>query len=158
MARLKTFLIYALIIIVFYFYSNLMIQIGIKATYRTIEKGEILTSQPKIEVQDAKATYINGYIEGKITNNTQNTINNKYIKIDLYSENDIYLGTKYIKIQNLEVNKEEQFRMAFKYADVKSFKIRLVDEAEDAKEEQFISEEMTTTILFTTIFLLCIAG
>lgn len=158
MARMKTFFIYALIIIVFYFYSSLLIEVGMKATYQTIEHGKILVSSPKIEVEEAKATYINGYVEGKITNNTDSRIDNKYIKIDFYSEHNTNLGTKYIEVQNLDVNKTRDFRIAFKLTDVDSFEITVVDEAQGATEEQFISEEMKTTVLFATLILLCIAG
>ena len=155
MARLKTFLIYVLIGIAFYLYSSLMIQLAIKGTYHTIPKGEIYSQAPKIEVQNAKATYINGYVEGIITNNTENKIDKKYIKIDLYSKHETYLGTKYVEIQNLEINQSKDFRMAFKLTDVGSFKISLQDEVQDATEEQFISEEMTTTMIFAGIILLC---
>ena len=158
MSRMKTFFIYALIIIVFYFYSNLLIEVGTKSTYKTIEAKEILTNIPKVEIYDAKATYINGYVEGKITNNTDSKIDKKYIKIDFYSKHNINLGTKYVEIDNLEKNETKDFRMAFKLTDVNFFNITVVEEAKDATEQQFISEEMKTTALFTTLILLCIVG
>ena len=156
MARMKTFLIYALIIIVFYFYSNFLIEIGMKGTYHTIVHGTINVSNPVVEVKEAKATYINGYVEGTMTNNTENRIDNKYIKIDFYSENNVQLGTKYVEIQNLEGGQTRDFRIAFKLTDVESFEISIVEEAENATEEQFLSEEMTTTAIIATLFLLCL--
>ena len=50
---------------------------------------DVLFESPQIEIIDSKATNANGYIYGCITNNTGSTIENKYIKLDCYSEYEI---------------------------------------------------------------------
>ncbi len=68
MDRMKTFGLYALCIILFFIFSNVMIDIAIKAMYNpidiTIEKRENL----QLNVNVAKATYVNGYVEGNVKN------------------------------------------------------------------------------------------
>ena len=64
MSRMKTFFIYAVLIVAFYFLSNILIYLFIKGTYKDIT-GEIAADN--IEVVKAEATYVNGYIDGKIT-------------------------------------------------------------------------------------------
>ncbi len=68
MDRMKTFGIYALCIILFFIFSNVMIDIAVKAMYNpidiTIERREDLL----LDVHDAKATYVNGYVEGYVRN------------------------------------------------------------------------------------------
>lgn len=68
MDRMKTFGIYALCIILFFIFSNVMIDIAVKAMYNpidvTIERREDLL----LNVQNAKATYVNGYVEGYVRN------------------------------------------------------------------------------------------
>lgn len=69
MDRMKTFGIYALCIILFFVFSNVMIDIAIKAMYNpinvTIEESANLT----LNIDEAKATYVNGYVEGNVKNN-----------------------------------------------------------------------------------------
>ena len=143
MARMKTLGIYALIVIVFFIYSNFLINLGMKSVYKQIEKGTIFDKQ--IEITKAQATYVNGYVEGKITNNTQSKIEKKYIKIDIYSKRDVLLTTKYIKIENLEPNKTQDFKIGFKATDSYRFEARLVDEAQekDIQQIQLETEDFT---------------
>ena len=59
MKRLKTFLIYGLIIAGFWFLSNLLIYLAINGTYKATE-ARILQETPTINVAESKATYVNG--------------------------------------------------------------------------------------------------
>lgn len=156
MKRLKTFLIYALVIAAFWFLSDFLIYMALNGTYKSIET-RVLQEMPTINVSESKATYVNGYVKGNIYNNSENTINEKYLKIDLYSPRDMHLGTKYVKIGNLEAKKTQDFEMWFKYTDVKYCNITVVDTAEDASEQAFLSEEtkyyMVIGLLFTLYFL-----
>ena len=154
MSRLKTFIIYALIIIGFYFFSNVLIFFSVKGSYNNIN-GEVLTTAPDIEIQEAKATYINGYVDGIINNNTETKIENKYIKIDIFSERNVKLGTKYVNIENLDVDQTQEFHMGYRLTDSFRYEISFVEEAVDAEEEQFISEELTGYLLLSGLIVLC---
>ena len=63
------------------------------------------------------------------------------MKISLFSPRNVHLGTKYVKINNLEAKKTQDFEMWFKYTDVGYCEISVVDSANDASEKAFLSEE-----------------
>lgn len=154
MSRLKTFLIYGLIVAAFYFFSNVMVFLSVKGMYKDIG-GKVTTKVPTIEITEAKATYINGYVDGRIKNNTENNIENQYVKIAIYSERDVNLGTKYVKIEKLEKEQTQDFHMGYRFKDSYRYEISVVDEIGDATEEQFVSEEMTGLLLLSGILVLC---
>ena len=68
MDRMKTFGIYALCIILFFIFSNIMIDIAIKATYYPIDIVVVTKDDFILKVNEAKATYVNGYVEGNVRN------------------------------------------------------------------------------------------
>ena len=159
MDRMKTFGIYALCVILFFIFSNVMINVAIKATYMQIGADILLQDDLKIELDEARATYVNGYVGGKIKNTGTNT-ESTYIKIDLYSKRDVLLGTKYVKIEDLKQNEERDFRMGFKYTDVDYCKVEMVNEIdeENVTQEQFTSTEIRFAKLLATVILLCYFG
>lgn len=140
MKRLKTFFKYALCIAIFWVLSDFLIYMGINGTYKAIE-AKVMTETPTVNVAEAKVTYVNGYVKGNIYNDTLDTINGKFLKIALYSPRNVHLGSKYVKIDNLESKKSQDFEMWFKYTDVGYCNITVVDNAEDASEKAFLSEE-----------------
>lgn len=154
MKRLKTFFIYALILVGFYFFSNILIFLSVKGSYKNID-GKIITLMPNVEIKEAKATYINGYLDGSVTNNANEKIENKYIKIDIFSERDVKLGTKYVKIENLDVNQTQEFHMGYRFTDSYRFEISCVDNVEGAVDEEFISEDLTGYLLLAGLLTLC---
>ena len=154
MSRLKTFFMYAVWVLAFFVFSRVMIFIAINTTYeyKNIEvKTSIIT---EAEVQ---ATSIDGFAKYKIVNNTQNDIENKYIKLECYSENDVLMGTKYIKIDKILTNEEKEFEVRFNYSRVDYATIELIDEIpQDVTEEQTISDpEMNIAMVISALILLC---
>lgn len=159
MERLKTFAKYALIIIGFYILSNILIDACIKSTYAPMTGyDKIQQDGIKIEIDDAKATFINGYVEGKIVNETEETLQGEYIKIDFFSERDICLGSKYVKIDNLAKNENQEFRIGFKFRDVEYYEFSKTNQIEHVEEHQFISDEMGVAIIFSTVIFLYFFG
>lgn len=153
MKRLKTFLIYALLIAAFWIFSDIIIYLTINGTYKSIRTDVYVTS-PQITVDESKATYVNGFIKGSIKNNTQEIINQKYLKIDMYSPRGINLGTKYVKLENLNVDQSQEFEMWYQFTDVSNVIVKLVDNAPEAAEEDFISQEITLYVLFGKLMFL----
>lgn len=153
MKRLKTFLLYALIIAGFWIFSDIIIYVAINGTYTNVN-AKIYTDSPEIIIGESKATYINGYIKGGIKNNTQGIINEKYVKIDLYSARDVKLGTKYIKIENLEPNNYQEFEMWYKFTDVDYATISITDDIKNASEEEFLSQKTATYLVIGTLLIL----
>ena len=153
MARMKKFLLYALIIAAFWIFSDILIYLSINTTYANVD-AKVYTNSPEIIIGESKATYVNGVIKGSIKNNTSEIINNKYLKIDLYSARDVKLGTKYVEIKNLEVDKYQEFEMWYKFTDVDYANVTVVDNIENATEEEFLSQETATYLVFGTVLML----
>lgn len=143
MDRLKTFAKYAIWLILFWILSDILIYFGINSTYKDIErKGEIST---QITVDNAEATTVNGRINGTITNNDQNDLSGKYIKVNLYAESGNLLGTNYLQIGNLGVVEKKGFETYFKIQYVKSYDISIVDEKVEQMEvdNKFMTEDLS---------------
>ena len=133
MKRMKTFFIYFLIFVAFYFISNLLIDAYIKASYSKIAEYEIDVKEATVTIIEAKSSKDGGYIEGKISNPTKEDVLNKYMVVELISENGVSLGSEYVKIDRLKAETIKDFKVSFTIDNVKSFKITLISEEEKAK-------------------------
>lgn len=153
MARLKKFLLYAVMIAGFWIFSDILIYLSINSTYAHINT-RVYTNSPEIIVGESKATYVNGFVKGSIKNNTDDIITDKYLKIDLYSARDVKLGTKYVKIENLEINKYQDFEMWYKFTDVEYANITVTEDIKNSTEEEFISQETATYLVLGTVLVL----
>lgn len=145
MERIKTFAKYAIWIILFWIFADILIYFAINTTYKDIEEYNQIPNQ--ITVSRAEATKVNGRINGVITNNEQNNISEKYIKIDVYSKNDNLLGTTYLDIGKLGTNESKNFETYFKIQDVKKYNMTITDQKEELPEfelDKFISEDIKT--------------
>lgn len=153
MAKLKKYLLYVILIVAFWIFSDILIYLSINSSYANVDT-KVYSISPEITVGESKATYINGFVKGIIRNNTDSIINNKYLKIELYSPRDVKLGTKYIKIENLDVNKYKEFEMWYKFTDVEYANVTVTDNVENASEEEFLSQKTTTTLILGTLIVL----
>ena len=153
MAKMKQYFKYVLLIAVFWIFSDILIYLSINSTYANVNT-KIYTNSPEIIIGESKATYVNGVIKGSIKNNTDGIINDKYLKIELYSARDVKLGTKYVKIENLEVDKYQGFEMWYKFTDVDYANITVTDNIENVSEEEFLSQETATYLVLGTVLVL----
>lgn len=155
---MKTFGIYALCVILFFIFSNVMIYVALKASYSPMDTYQTQKQGLEFKIKEAKATYVNGYVGGNITN-LQDTVAKTYVKIDLYTKRDVYLGSKYIQIDNLRKDETREFRIGFKYTDADYAKISVVDEvSKEVSEESFVSENLDGAMLIAAVILLCCFG
>lgn len=155
--RMHNIIMYILIIALLFVFSNVMIYLYINGTYKAIEDSKIEVENPNITIEQAKATYVNGYVNGKIKNNTEETINEKYIKFEFSTLRDVNIGNKYLKIENLEPGQEIEYKVNFKYQDIKKMKISeaTAEEVKNATESEFeITEEMKQGVLIGTLLIL----
>lgn len=143
MDRMKTFAKYAIWVILFWILSDILIYYGINSTYKAIERKEETSNQ--IIINNAEATAVNGRINGTVTNNEENDISGKYIKVNLYAKSGNLLGTNYLQIGNLGTTETKGFETYFKIQDVKSYDISIVDEKpeKNTEDERFMTEDMT---------------
>ena len=129
MSRMKTFFKYFLAIVIVYIISDIASIYLLKSTYITKEYS-VENSILDVQVEEAKATFVNGNIKGKVKNNTDVNVSNKYLKIDSYSERGVLLGTKYVKIKDLSPKEETEFASSFNYEQIDNMKISLIDAEE----------------------------
>lgn len=153
MDRMKTFLIYALCIVAFFIFSQVIIYFAIHTTYHTKEcevKTQVVT------VAEVKATSVNGIVKGNIVNNTQEVMENQYLQIEFYSKQDNILGTKYIPISYLEIGQQQNFEMKFNFSRVDHVVLNIIDTIpENLPEEQTKSDpEMEFAVLVSALILL----
>ena len=137
MNRMKTLIKYALWLVLFYIFSNLMIYLNIETTYQNIGRKDNL---PQVTVYQAQATKINGRIKGKIYNSAENKITNDYLRIDLYSERDNYLGSKYIEVSNMREDETREFEIYFKVQDVDYYEMSFTDEKEEGELPEMLKD------------------
>ena len=156
MDRMKTFLKYAIWLVLFFFFSNFIINVGLNSSYKDISRRDN-TSQ--VEITQAQATLVNGRMKGTIKSSSDDYLRGKYVKIDFYSERDVLLGKKYIEIGTTQNNMTQDFNIYFELQDVKSYSISIVDEKEEG-EIELIPEDLTKpeVIVLTAITLLIFWG
>lgn len=128
MDRIKTFLKYILILVIFYIFSTVLINAFLKVSYTELKNYSINTEPLFVDVTDAKASNRDGHIYGIVKNNSDSVIENKYLKFSMLSKNENVLGTKYVKINKIEVNQLYKYEVEFDYDKVKSFKVELTDD------------------------------
>ncbi len=149
MDRLKTFAKYAIWLILFWIFSDILIHVGLNTTYKNMsQKG---TTPQGIEIVQMQSTAVNGRIKLNIKNTD---FNDKYLKINLYSNYDNLLGTQYLEIGNITENTSKTLETYFKIPEVKSYDISVVDEKGESSEGFMDTALSAMTILIATIKLL----
>ena len=153
MSRLKTFFKYLVWIVLFFIFSQVMIYFALNTSHKN-KTVEIKSSI--IKEAEVKANSVSGTAKCKIYNDTQNNIQNKYIKIDCYSKNGVLMGTKYIKVENIPVNEEKEYEVRFNFNKVNNAIIQIVDEiSEDVEETQLFSDpKMNLAMTITALIFL----
>lgn len=154
MSRMKTFTIYLLLFVGLFIVSNLLISAYIKTSYYTIDSYEISEEALTVTIMTAKASKDDGYIEGKILNGTNEKITNKYMKVELFSENDVLLGQEYVKIEEINSGELKNFKISFSCDNVKHFIITFLsneeresERPEDIQIYQFETNEQVNNII-----------
>ena len=144
---MKTLLKYALWVVLFYIFSNIMIYLNIETTYQNIGRKDNL---PQITVYQAQATKINGRIKGRIYNSSEYRIKNKYLRIDLYSERDVFLGSKYIDVSTMRDDETRNFEEYFKVQDVDYYEMKFVDEKEEGELPEMLKDLTREQVVWGT--------
>ena len=139
MDRMKTFLKYIIWFVLFFFFSNFIINVGLNSSYKNIERRD---SIEQVQIKQAQATLVNGRIKKKIKNSDKDYLTGKYLKIDLYSKRNVLVGKKYIDITTTQNNTTQDFSMYFELKDVTSYEVSIVDHKEEG-EIELIPKEMT---------------
>ena len=104
--------------------------IAVKSMYQEIKVYEIRSSNPVITVNEAKATNVNGYINGEIRNESEETISNKYLCFVLCNEDNEVIGKEYLEIDNLDSGESKTYELQFKRDNVDTFYVIVTDKQE----------------------------
>lgn len=134
MSTMKKFFIYFLIVILFYIFSRVIIYFTLDTMFQY--KKVIFKTPIPIEVE-LQATSENGFIKGKIVNEIDRKIKDKYIEIKFYSKNDVLMGTQYIGINEICTNEEKEFEIHFNYNRVDRAELDIVDEKTEKELSKF---------------------
>ena len=138
-------------VILFWILSDFLINVGIKTTYKEIQKvGQIPSG---IQVKEMKSTAVNGKIN-LLINSTN--LSGKFIKVDLYSSKDNLLGTQYLEIGEIKENQTKEIDTYFKIADVRKYEISVTDEKGESSEGFMDTAMSSLTVLLSVIRLLLI--
>ena len=155
--RMKNFFTYFLMFILLYVIVDILSFGYIYSTYKTIEQYEIVVTNPDVTVEKAKATNVNGFVEGKIRNNGTTTISNQYLKFDFYSERGVKVGTEYLKVDTLGESTEKEYKVQFRFDNVKYFTVNLATQEEVDNAQEFelkIEDDIGVPLLFSGLLLL----
>lgn len=158
MDRMKTFLKYAIWIILFFIFSEFVISVGINSSYKKMSTSADSNAIQEVEITEAESTRVNGKIKGKIKYNEDQDLYGKYLRVDLFSKRDNMVGTKYIPITTNKENQIQDFNVFFDVQDVTSYKTSITEKKE-VGEIKLITEEMKKPeIILATIIILLIVG
>ena len=125
MKGLKKYIKYVIWVVLFYFFTQFLIFVGLNSNYKSVEIREISSNQ--IEIDKAEASKSQFRVYGKVKNNEENNLNGKFIKLTVYDSNNKEIKTEYLQIQSLDKNQEKNFEFNFNAKDVKSYDITITD-------------------------------
>lgn len=151
MSRLKTFLIYLLIFVGFFVFSDVLINISLNASYNTIDRKDNLE---QVVVNQAEATKVNLRVKGTITNLAENPITLKYVRIDFYSERDNIVGTRYIDVSNLNENESMDFEIYLRLDDVTYYEVSFTNDKTTEEVDLLPADLTRSEILIISAFTL----
>lgn len=151
MDRIKTFAKYAIWIILFWIFSDILINVGINTTYKDVQAKEAIPQG--IEIQQMQATKVNGRMRIAIRDQS---LSGKYLKISLYSDIGNELGVEYLEIGDLNENEIKSIEKYFKIVDVKSYEVSVVDEKGESSEGFMDTAMSVITIIMTVLKILAL--
>lgn len=140
MGTLKKFRTYFLIFIAFFIVIGFLTKVAMRENFKDISNYEIKCESPVISVEENRATYSHGYIKGTVTNNTGKHLPLKYLQIDLYDKDGIYLGTEYKELKYFNVDETISFDINYTYSNVGKAVLNVTDEMTKKESYKFFND------------------
>lgn len=153
MQTFKKILMWVAIMIIVFIGTDFANFYIVASTYKDIETQVENSQNINIVIQEAKATYVNGYAKITITNNSSEEINNKYILLDGYSERNNCLTNKYVEVNNLSVGESRDIQISFKAQEVNKIVIYESEKIQDKYEPSSETIDGPTILITAIIFL-----
>ena len=154
MDKLKKVVIFFGAIAILYFVSNFLIAVIINSTYKPMESIE--SDDSNLEIIQAESTLINGRIKGIVKNSEA-----EFLKLQLFSERDNNLGTRYIEIPESSDNNARPVEVYYKVRDSKKYKVELTNEKgpdEDLNISLLPKDVSFGEVFWGVALILCIIG
>lgn len=147
MDRLKTFGLYLFWLILFFAVSRVIIFIGLHSRYSNITlKGDSIEG---ISITSAKATSVNGEIEGEFSKEFDE---NQYIKLNFYTGKNTLEGSYYLNPHSFET---KDFEFFFKLNYIDYYTMELTDEIPEVIDSNsFSTVEFESGLLLAAILML----
>lgn len=130
MTRMKTLLTYALIIIVFWIFSNFAINTMLRNSYKRLNNHVQIEETDNgflITVETANSNKQQGYFIGKVKNTSNKLIEKQYVKVDSFYKGKL-MQSKYLAFENLEPGEERTFKLVFSVGNIDEYKVSYVNE------------------------------
>ena len=151
MSTVKRFAKYAIFLILFWILSDILIYVGLNSTYKNMQQvGEIPSG---VEVIQMQSTKVNGRMKIKVSDSM---LSGKFLKIDLYSNSGMNLGTQYIELGNIKEKDSKEFETYFKISDTHSYEITVVEEMGQSTEGFMDTALSTMTVIMAILKLILI--
>lgn len=131
MKRLKTFFIYFLLFSALFIGSTLLEKGMVFSMYADISGNAYNSDELTINVEKAKATNVNGYMEFNVTNDSNNNIDSSYAKIEFIDEYNLNAITDYVIIKNLEPGESKNYKINFEGDKIEKYNVSFVPEIPD---------------------------
>lgn len=131
MSRMKTFFTYALLIFLFFLYSNIAIELLIRNSYKPVSLDKIEVEQSdngfSIDIKRAESNNIQGYFTGTVKNNSDRVIDHQYVKVTSYYKGK-QMQEKYLAFRDMQPGEERDFKLHYTVGKIDDFKVEYVDE------------------------------
>ena len=135
----KKLRLYVLMFIGFFLLVTLLTNFLMRDNYKNT-KYEIKAEAPVVAVTECKSAYGNGYIKGSVTNNTEEIIPLKYLQINLYNKDDVYLGSEYKELKNFYPQETINFDINYNYLNIDKAELGFVNEIPQKKGLNFFED------------------
>lgn len=100
---------------------------AIKSMYHNMTVYRIQETNPKITVNEAKATNVNGYIKGEVKNNSDENVTDKNLTFFLYNSDNELKSTEYIDIGTLSAGQSKTYELKFKEDGIDRFLVAITN-------------------------------
>lgn len=137
METMKKFKVYFFIFIGIFLLLTFLTDFLMRDDYKIIDY-EVKSESLEILVTECKAAYSNGYIKGSVTNNTGELIPLKYLQINLYDKDGIYLSSEYKELKNFYPQETINFDMSYDYLNIDRVTLSLVDEIPEKESNDIL--------------------
>ena len=131
MKRMRTFLIYALLLIGFIFLSRVLEEGLIENMYETMVPKSVTAGQygdVELEMGDARASSTNGSISFTLKN-TSDEPQDFVAKVNLYDDRGLLAATQYFDV-HLDPHEEKDFMVKFKGNNIAGYDVELIPASE----------------------------